>query len=388
MLFFYFAVACSDIRALAVGWYPQDYEPPEVLSIDVQLPVTLTAVATGLEQPTEIRFPKHHPEKMVVLQKEGQAIVLHKQSDGTYGEPAPFFSIDVNDRSEQGLLGMAMHPNYLKNGTFYVHASPARGSRRGEISEWQFEPQAEKWLAVKKRVVLDVEQPYGNHNGGQLQFGMDGMLYIGMGDGGWRDDPHANGQNTTSLLGSMLRIDVSPDYSQPYRIPKDNPFVGKDGIKPEIWAYGLRNPWRFTLEGETMIVADVGQNKYEEVSLARAGDNLGWNVLEAEFCFIDPECKSDGTRLPIWSYDHSLGTSITGGYVLRDGSRLDGWYVFGDFNSGRVWGFPYVDELPKTVTPVLLLQTASLIVTFGRDVVGKGYVVDFASGTVFRIDSD
>lgn len=382
-----FFISCTDIRALAVGLYPQNYEPPVELSVDVEIPLTLTPVITGINQPTEIRFPKSHPNKVVVLEKEGRALVLSKQPDGNYSNAQTFFEIEVNDRSEQGLLGLVFHPNYSQNGTFYVHATPKSGKRRGEVSEWRFNPNSAQWIAQKHRVILEIPQPYGNHNGGQLQFGEDGYLYIGMGDGGWRDDPHEHGQNTQSLLGTMLRIAVSPGSKSAYSVPQDNPFVEDSNFRPEIWAYGLRNPWRFTVEGSTVIVADVGQNEYEEVSLASAGDNLGWNILEAEHCFLESKCLDIETRLPAWSYSHELGSSVTGGYVIRDGSSLDGWYLFGDFNSGRIWGFPYAPKVSDRVEPTLLLKTGHMIVTFGRDVNGKAYVADFASGTVLRLDA-
>ena len=387
MLLALFLTACTDIRALAVSYYPQSYEPPAELSVDIQIPLKLTPVATGLSQPTELRFPRQHPNKLVVLQKEGQALILEKQADGSFAAPQPFFRVEVNDRSEQGLLGLAFHPDYAQNGTFYVHATPKSGARRGEISEWSFDPTAPQWKASKKRVILEVPQPYGNHNGGQLQFGADGYLYIAMGDGGWRDDPHDHGQNRQTLLGAMLRISVSPAFSEAYQIPKDNPFVGRSDVLPEVWAYGLRNPWRFVIEGQTAIIADVGQNKYEEVSVAQAGDNLGWNTLEAEHCFLADPCDASQTRLPIWSYDHSMGSSITGGYVIRDGSVLDGWYVFGDFNSGRIWAFPYVKGAQARVNPTLLLKTGHMVVTFGQDSKGTTYLADFASGSILRLDA-
>ena len=181
---------------------------------------------------------------------------------------------------------------------------------------------------------------------------------------------------------------MSPQLQCPYSIPKDNPFVGNANVRPEIWAYGLRNPWRFTLEGSEAIVADVGQNEYEEVSVASAGDNLGWNIFEAEHCFTASKCSEADTRLPVWSYPHELGSSVTGGYVIRDGSSLNGWYLFGDFNSGRIWGFPYEPGLQSRVDPTLLLKTGHMIVTFGRDVAGQVYVADFASGSVLRIDAE
>lgn len=373
------------MRAFAINWYPQDYEPAKDLSLEVLPSMTLELVVEGLEQPTEIRFPKAHSNKMVVLQKEGKAVVFTEDEKGIFGPPEPFFSLDVTSRSEQGLLGLAFHPDYMNNGTFYIHATPKKGSTRGQISEWTFDPSADNWSATFRRSIIEVEQPYGNHNGGQLQFGDDGCLYIGMGDGGWREDPHEHGQNRKSLLGAMLRIRVSPEFTEPYQVPDDNPYVGNKDFLPEIWAYGLRNPWRFMMVGNEAIIADVGQDKFEEISIATAGANLGWNILEAEHCFNSEQCDPSGTVLPIWSYPREDGISITGGYIIKDGSNLDGWYIFGDFRTGKVWGFPYQANLKTRVQPKELISTGLLIVTFGIRSSGELYVADFGKGTIHQL---
>jgi len=241
---------------------------------------------------------------------------------------------------ERGLLGIALHPDYSSNKKFYVYysapASEAGSDHQSVVSEFSTSSDPFKADAASERVLLTVQQPESNHNGGDLKFGPDGYLYIGMGDGGGAGDKHGesgNGQNMNTLLGKILRIDVNTDSL--YKIPQDNPFVGKQA-KPEIWAYGLRNPWRFSFDRKTgqLFAADVGQNKFEEVNIIEKGGNYGWKIMEATHCF-DPEanCKTEGLKLPINEYEHELGISITGGYVYNGAAikALSGKYIFGDW---------------------------------------------------------
>ena len=255
----------------------------------------------------------------------------------------------VNDRgNEEGLLGLAFDPDYTSNGYFYVYYS-ASSPRRSIISRFSVSPDDFNIADHNsERVILEVPQPFANHNGGQIVFGSDGYLYVGLGDGGSRGDPGLNGQDPSTLLGTILRIDVSSiDRDGEYTIPSDNPFVGRGGgVRGEIWAYGLRNPWRFTFDRELgdLWAADVGQNRFEEVDIIKPGRNYGWNVMEGFHCFQPSNgCNQEGLELPVFEYGRDDGCSVTGGYVYR-GSRLPslyGAYVYGDFCTGKIWALRY-----------------------------------------------
>ena len=241
-----------------------------------------------------------------------------------------------------------------------------------------------------EQIILRVEQPAANHNGGQIQFGPDGYLYIGTGDGGQAGDPWGNAQNPGALLGKMLRIDVMG--ADAYEIPSDNPLLDQPGAHPEIWATGTRNPWRFSFDRATgdLYIADVGQNLYEEVNFqpaaSRGGENYGWDVMEGNHCFEPATgCDVEGLVLPVAEYDPGLGCSITGGYVYR-GSRypdMAGVYFYGDFCSGNIWGLRQ-DEAGDWET-ALLLETDLSISTFGEDAEGELYVASYNDGIVYQL---
>ena len=368
--------ACQDAKQ----WVSEQYTPTYAAPLDQSTAnIQLTQVASGLVQPTDIRFPKAHPNHMVVTQKKGEVVVLSKKEEG-FSSPKTMTTLSVRSSSELGVLSIAFHPDYVTNHRVYIYSTPKDGKMRGEISEWSI-LDFSSWKLKRVRTVLEIEQPYGNHNGGQLQFGDDGMLYLSLGDGGWRDDPHENGQNTKTLLGSIIRIKPTPSTQAAYTIPKDNPFVGNSAFDDHIYVYGLRNPWRFSFDvsGE-LIIADVGQNEYEEVSFAKAGENLGWNQYEGKHCFIS-SCTLKEHRLPIWEYDHQQGTSITGGYISKDtASSLVGKYIVGDFTSGRIWSLSREGQATELgVYPIL-------ISTFGRDEQGRIFVADFGKGSIFRLE--
>ncbi|MEC7985270.1 MAG: PQQ-dependent sugar dehydrogenase [Myxococcota bacterium] len=379
MFFTFILLGCQDAKQFVSEHYPQNYTVPVAQAKTSQ--VRLNRVASGFEQPTEIRFPAKHPDTMIVLEKKGKAYRITAGIDSPASKEL-FLSLDVRTGSEQGLLGLAFHPKYEKNGIFYIHSSPKKGPARGEISEWKV-IDFNTWKSKRIRTVLEVEQPYANHNGGQLQFGPDGHLYIGLGDGGWRDDPHNHGQNGDTLLGSIVRIKPTPGAKEAYEVPEDNPFHEMEGWDSRIWVWGVRNPWRFSFspKGE-LYVADVGQGKYEEVSVAKKGDNLGWKHREGKHCFPKESRCTDGDFVPpVFEYDHSLGNSITGGYHVTDGSVLSGSYIFGDFNSGRIWA------MDSNYNATEISQAGLLISTFGRDVQGSVYLADFATGDIYRIES-
>ena len=323
-------------------------------------------------------------DRLFVVLQEGR-IVVFPNTDGTTSS-AVFLDIRgrVNDAGdEEGLLGLAFDPNYRTNGYFYVYYTAASPPRTviSRFSVSQGDPdQAD---ATSEIVILQVAQPYSNHNGGNLVFGPDGYLYVGLGDGGSGGDPRGNGQNRATLLGSILRIDVSTlSESSSYQIPSDNPFVGEaDEVRQEIWAYGLRNPWRFTFDRVTgqLWAGDVGQDRYEEVDIIRPGLNYGWNVMEGFHCYppSNSTCDQGGLELSIVEYSHGEGCSITGGYVYR-GSRLPslyGTYIYGDYCSGKIWGLRYDGS---QVTDHLELVDSSLqIAAFGEDSAGELYILSF-----------
>ncbi len=345
---------------------------------------------SGLEQPTSVVSADDGSGRLFVTQKTGLARIVEN------GEllGAPF--LDVTDvvslESEQGLLGLAFHPDYAENGRLFVHYNEDGDT---VISEFAVSSDPNVVDAASERVLLTIDQPYPNHKGGNLAFGPDGLLYIGMGDGGAGGDPEGRGQDLGTLLGKMLRIDVDTetDNGNPYAVPQSNPFVATGDAEPEIWAYGLRNPWKYSFDRETgdLWIADVGQGSYEEVNLQPAGsaggENYGWDVLEGSSCYSDDgsvsECGRDEFTLPVTEYGRDEGSSITGGYVYRGESipALDGQYVFGDFSSGTLWHTaPNGDGSYGRET---LLEAGFLIAAFGEDEAGELYVADF-NGALYR----
>lgn len=302
--------------------------------------------------------------------------------------------LDINERvndagNEEGLLGLAFDPDYRRNGYFYVHYS-ASGPRRSIVSRFSVsgnDPNVAD--AESERIILQVAQPYSNHNGGQLLFGPDGYLYAGLGDGGSRGDPGQNGQNTSTLLGSILRIDVDPvDSEDAYAIPSDNPFADQgEGVRGEVWAYGLRNPWRFTFDRVTgdLWAGDVGQYRFEEVNIIKSGGNYGWNVMEGFHCFQSPgDCNQEGLSQPLIEYDRGDGCSVTGGYVYR-GARLPslyGAYIYGDFCSGKIWALRYDgDQVSENLE---IVDSSLTISAFGEDQSGELYILSF-DDKVYRL---
>jgi glucose/arabinose dehydrogenase len=353
--------------------------------------ISLERIAVGITQPTDIQFPPGSDGVAVVLEKTGTARWLEIDS----GNHGPLFHVDVLTASEEGLLGIAFHPDFAKNGRFFVdYVATDGGEDASFIAEWKLSTPRDVIHAEAKpvRVLLKVVQPYQNHNAGQLAFGPDGKLYIGFGDGGFRNDPKGNAQNPDALLGKMLRVDVDGNSdARPYRVPPDNPFVGKPGYRPEIWALGLRNPWRYSFDPRgRLIVADVGQDAWEELDIVQAGDNLGWEVREGPVCTRtdEAECALPGRVDPVFAYPREDGRSITGGYVYK-GSRvpeLRGLYVFADFISNRLFAVQLpADRKARIAQPIALGRWPVMPSAFGRDAHGELYFVSFASGEVFRI---
>jgi len=297
---------------------------------------------------------------------------------------------------EEGLLGLAFHPDFAANGRLFIGYVARVGSKDvSRIAEWHLSNTSDLAHAKAKQVavLLELEQPYQNHNGGQLAFGPDGYLYAGFGDGGFRDDPHGNGQNPATWLGSMLRIDVNTRAAgKAYGIPHDNPFVAKPGYRPETWAIGLRNPWRYSFDTlGRLVIADVGQDTWEELDIAQAGDNLGWNIKEAFSCRVEDraQCERADLVAPVFAYGREDGASITGGFVYT-GERiaaLRGLYVFGDFVSGRLFAIALPrDRTQRVQAPIALGKWPIMPSTFGRDHRGELYVASLPGGEIYRLD--
>jgi len=290
---------------------------------------------------------------------------------------------------EQGLLSVAFHPDYAANGRLFVDYTALEDGRT-IAAEYHVTNNPNVADRDSERVILEVLQPGRDHNGGQLQFAPDGFLYIGMGDGGLRGDPGNNGQNLGTLLGKILRIDVNSDL--PYGIPADNPFLHRQGVRPEIFVYGFRNPWRFSFDrcDGTLFVADVGAQRWEEVNLVAKGGNYGWSIMEGAHCFPPKSaCDRGGLQLPIVEYGHSRfdmrgGNAIIGGYVYR-GRRfpeLSGHYFFTDFLSTRLWMLTEMRSSGNRWQRKQVLQTSILISSFGEGEDGELYLVGY-DGTVY-----
>lgn len=300
------------------------------------------------------------------------------------GFPATVFG-DISDRlidsrgNEEGLLGLAFAPNFDVEKRVYLYYT-AGNPRRSVLS--RFRVANGTMDMTSEHVILEIPQPFANHNGGQIAFGADGYLYVALGDGGSAGDPQDNGQNLSTLLGSILRLDVS---GEDYAIPSDNPFVDTPGAMPEIYAYGLRNPWRFSFDRATgdLWAGDVGQDMWEEVDRIIPGGNYGWNIMEGLECYQASSCDTTGLQIPRAVYGHDAGCSVTGGYVYRGPSmpELNGWYVYGDFCTGRIWAVNTADESP----PVLLAETGLPITSFGELPDGELLVLTFVNA-VFRLE--
>ena len=281
-------------------------------------------------------------------------------------------SLISSSAGEEGLLGLAFHPRYAQNGYFYVDYT-APGPLRTVVARYKVSTtDPDKADPLSASVVIEIPQPFSNHNGGMLAFGADGDLYIGMGDGGSEGDPMNYGQDRTALLGKILRIDVDDTTATThYTIPLDNPFAGNDsGYRQEIWAYGLRNPWRFSFDTITgrLWAGDVGQDSLEEVDIIHGGQNYGWKIMEGFACYDPPSgCDTAGLTMPIIDYGHSQGQAIVGGYVYRGALRPDllGAYLYGDWAFGKVWMLRYVNGLVEADS--LLLTLPYTISSFGVD---------------------
>jgi glucose/arabinose dehydrogenase len=343
-------------------------------------------LATGLQKLTDLKEAPDGSGRLMLLEQVGLIQVMNKTGAV---EPEPY--LDIRDRvgsqgSEQGLLGLAFHPQFQQNGFFYVNYTDKNGDTH--IARFTAAGSAVSVDPATEKQLLMVKQPFPNHNGGGLFFGPDNDLYIGLGDGGSSGDPRNNAQSLNTLLGKMLRIDVNS--GDPYGIPADNPFA-KGGGLPEIWAYGLRNPWRFSFDAQTrdLYIADVGQNKWEEIDFVAAGSppglNFGWKYREGANSYAGDPPTNLKLVEPVWQYDHGQGCSVTGGGVYRGSliPELQGTYLYGDYCSGTIWGLKRGADGKWQNQE--LFQSGAFISSFGQDLSGEFYLLDQKGSQVLRL---
>ena len=348
----------------------------------------LVPVAKDLHRPVHITHAGDGSQRLFVVEQIGRIRIITKEQLLN----SPF--LEITDRvgccGERGLLSVAFPPNFANKHYYYVNYT----NKTGDTVIARFHLSADdpnQTNPNSEEILLTIAQPFGNHNGGQLAFGPDGFLYIGMGDGGSGGDPQGHGQNPKSLLGKILRIDVESG-TKPYAIPTDNPFKHNPAYRDEIWALGLRNPWRFSFDRNTgdLYIADVGQDDYEEIDVqavnSKGGENYGWNVMEGMHCYNAPQCENSQLTKPVIEYDHSQGDrSITGGGVYRGTAfpQMQGVYFYADYVSGRLWGLRRIENHWENQ---LLLETQHSISTFGEDEAGNLYLADLTQGEIYRIE--
>lgn len=376
--------------------WPVVIEPPITTNcgsasiVNNAVSLTATRVLAGLTRPVDLQSAGGSDCRLFVVEQAGRIKVV--KSGAVVSTPFLDISARLVSGGERGLLGLAFHPRYAENGRFFVNYTNRDGDTH--ISEFRASPASGDTAdpGSEKRLLF-VAQPFSNHNGGGLAFGPDGFLYIALGDGGSGGDPQGNGQRLDTHLGKILRIDI--DSASPYAVPRDNPFVSRSGALPEIWSFGLRNPWRFAFDKATgeMIIADVGQGAVEEISLGsrRGGENFGWNTTEGSACFRPfSGCGTGGLTLPISEYRHPAGRSITGGYVYR-GRRmpfLHGTYFYADYVEP---GFIRSFRLQNGTATEARDRNGELggglnnVTSFGLDADGEMYIVDH-DGEIYRID--
>jgi hypothetical protein len=381
------SIALSLILALAASGCGSQFDNETPDPPDGTEPVGLQLVASGLTFPLYLTAPDGDT-RLFIVEKGGTIRIVKDDSL----LPSPFLDISaqVSTGSEQGLLGLAFHPQYAANGRFIVHYTDLAGDTR--VSGFQVSPDPDVADTASQVSILAEDQPFPNHNGGQVLFGPDGYLYIMLGDGGAADDPGGRGQSLADLLGSILRVE--PLDGGGYAVPPDNPFVSTAGARPEIWSYGLRNPWRVAFDPATgdLYIADVGQGEWEEVSVSPPADgagkglNFGWNVMEGPECFVDSSCDQDAFELPVLSYNHGAGCSITGGFVYRGAAipALQGHYFYSDYCQGWVRSFRFENGSAVDQFQWPTLAPGSNVPGFGRDAAGELYVMS-TDGLVFKI---
>ncbi len=386
------ALTVPAIVAVAIFTYVRSRERPKNYDAQVPTPYRLVEVASGFSRPLYLTHAGDGSGRLFVVEQSGQIKIV--QDGQVLAEPfldvSSLISPEAlgNGYTERGLLGLAFHPDYAENGFFFIDYTDHEGNtvvaryRVSDANPDRADPESAEPL-------LYVQQPYANHNGGQLAFGRDGYLYISLGDGGSGGDPQGNGQNLRTLLGALLRVDVDTAEGEGYAVPEDNPFAQQEDARPEIWAWGLRNVWRFSFDRATgaLYMADVGQNKWEEIDFqpaeSRGGENYGWNAYEGTHPYSGEKPASE-VVMPILEYGHENGwCSVTGGYVYRGEAlpELQGYYLYGDWCTGTVWAARA--DKDGHWQSVISLESGRQISSFGEDENGELYMVDYA-GVVLR----
>lgn len=369
----------KPLQALLLGW---------VVGIGLASAQTigLQTVAQNLNNPLFMTYAPDGSSRLFIVEQGGKIRIL--QNGKVLATPFLDLSKGISCCGERGLLGLAFHPEYKSNGFFFVNYTNPQGNT--VVARYKVSSDPDRADPASGQILLTVEQPYANHNGGMLAFGPDGYLYIGLGDGGSGGDPQNNAQNLGSLLGKILRIDVNRrEAGKAYGIPADNPFINRPGARPEIWSYGWRNPWRFSFDRTTgdLWVGDVGQNRWEEISFQPAGQgggNYGWRIMEGTHCYNPSSgCNKEGLILPVLEYGHDVGNSVTGGYRYRGKAipALQGAYLYADFGSGRIWAA--TESGGKWVSRELL-QTRMNPSSFAEDPEGELYVIDLG-GLIYKL---
>ncbi len=364
---------CDDDR----GAGPSGFEMPSI---------ELVLVADGFNSPLQVTGAGDGTGRLFVVEQPGYIRILH--GDTLLSEPFLDLSSRVVYGGERGLLSVAFPPGFKTSNNFYVnYTRDVDGAT--VVARYSVDPEdSNRVLEYSEEEILLVSQPYTNHNGGMMAFGPDGYLYIALGDGGGAGDPDGNAQNRRTLHGSILRLDVGGS-EQPYAIPPDNPYAGSQEFREEIWAYGLRNPWRFSFDRKSgaLYIGDVGQGLWEEIDFqdrySEGGLNFGWNIMEGFHCYQADTCGREGLTLPVFEYGHDQGCSITGGYVYRGSSYpgMEGIYFFADFCEGAIWG---MKNVAGEIEAEVLLDTSMRIVSFGEDDDGELYVVAI-EGEIYRM---
>ena len=367
-------------------------------------------IASGFDKPVFISSIPNSNDSHVVLEQKGTVRIIKKN------QVMRSYFLDIRDRvhkplfpgDEMGLLGLAFDPNFQINNNVYVHYN----DKNDNTIISRFKVYNGITSKVSEKIILQIKQPYSNHNGGTITFGLDGYLYIGLGDGGSAGDPEKRAQDLSSLFGSILRIDINTDDY--YLIPKDNPFINIENAKSEIWSYGLRNPWRFSFDKLTgdMLIGDVGQSLWEEINfepfLSKGGKNYGWNILEGNHCYPeDSKCSSDGFTMPSFEYPNNAnyaktlfgikqpnmdGCSITGGYVYRGDKLKDmnGKYIFGDYCTGKIWSINISEgngeNLVNHTNSIMksIGKKEFYLSSFGQNNDGEIFIVDY-NGTIYKL---
>jgi glucose/arabinose dehydrogenase len=343
----------------------------------------------AITNPVELTSPNDGTNRIFVASVKGAIHVFANAADVSAKNIFLDITSKVASGGELGFLGLAFSPDYKTNGYFYVNYTRRNPGLETVIARYKVSAgnpnQADP---ASEEILITFAQPFENHNGGKLAFGNDGFLYIATGDGGSGGDPNKNGQNNKTLLGKILRIDVSgAGAGTPYKIPADNPFKGNaSGLREEIYAYGMRNPWRFSIDHTTGLLwaADVGQNKTEEIDIIEKGGNYGWNLMEGNDCYVSG-CDKTGLTMPILAYGRDLGASITGGYVCRDKNLpgLNGRYVYGDYISGNIWALANADKKAGD-NDLIGKVSANTLSSFGEDTNSNLYILNYGDGKIYK----